>query len=986
MAQRGEGMNEVLSTQTVSCENKSGLRPDLLKPARRKKEQLIHICRTRVTFKPTAGRTNAKGKAVGGTQFSMHTILNGFVRFSMPGNSSLARLGATPALVAFGSNITVQPEGRSGCRTRRQLPPGSKPINATGATSEQTISREIRAVQLAIDRMIVETRMVEQADVVHLQVDSSTFGDFSMQAVMLTLLTIVWDTMDALGTPLYHITKRSKFLESIPCADHKTLDQEEAGAGNDQQQAKGKKFYRKEASFNFGMVCIMAGIAFTLLHHACVVIGLDRGPEAVGSGKGKRWAAMRDAFAGRGGFLEQMWGTREALAQPMASLHGHFLKELMGFLGVPKAEQEFEERPLPDTMDISSPVLRVPMTFVEYVQDPVTKGISKKETLLNEENPRVSTVRHPLAKLPLFDGGSADAEWCEKHAFSTAVKKTTNPIKKFFQDVMRIIRLVRNHWIWMHLRAFASAIIGVEGSRECDEVDLALKEALGEERLKQILLNNPTGLKLPVEACETRWAGLTGGASQLFGNLLFFAAMFPLVFAEGSRDNKIEAMKATCSKGGFVDKKLIAYSNPKIGRAVFYMSQPYFILDLAILDFLQKNCWQPSLVATSHRKDCAMAQTRGLGSILRVIIWVLTRGIWVSSAIQKRKDKKIVSNQRPWNIFYKLGHRGPIGAKLNGRCNTLLLLSARLEDDRAWRVRNEADSTKCVGDLANGYTGISPLRHLYGELYTNSMKTAVKYLQSAINSVAQMTLVQDPTFGPLDILPPRERDAYKKHVKRPLSEPSSFAFRVQLAMWLVHQRTTAAVVALTEKSKFTMNDPAGFAVGALGVDAHRLIGGSLELDQGMVLQFFTASVLARANAAILWLQCREVLAHNQSVAQYLQPWLKPLYSEPIMHELRKFSWGVSVVKDLESRGQLMSDEGTEVKPDPSTLFYPINRFRKSARVCLMASARPTNNNQIESMWSILTGKYMSGMRRAQAQCWSMYSRKLDYAIIMVHSR
>jgi hypothetical protein len=88
-----------------------------------------------------------------------------------------------------------------------------------------------------------------------------------------------------------------------------------------------------------------------------------------------------------------------------------------------------------------------------------------------------------LAKLPLFHGGSADAEWCEKHAFSTAVKQTTKPIKKFFQDTMRIIRLVRNHWIWMNLRAYSSAILGVEGSRECDAEELALKEALGEERI-----------------------------------------------------------------------------------------------------------------------------------------------------------------------------------------------------------------------------------------------------------------------------------------------------------------------------------------------------------------------------------------------------------------------------------------------------------------------------------------------------------------------
>jgi hypothetical protein len=113
---------------------------------------------------------------------------------------------------------------------------------------------------------MVDTQMIQNADVVHLQVDSSTFGDHCLQAVMLTLLTIVWETVDALGTPMYKIIKRSKSLESLPCANHKILDQ---------KQAKGKKFYRKEASFNLGAVFLMAGIAFILLHHACVLIGLD---------------------------------------------------------------------------------------------------------------------------------------------------------------------------------------------------------------------------------------------------------------------------------------------------------------------------------------------------------------------------------------------------------------------------------------------------------------------------------------------------------------------------------------------------------------------------------------------------------------------------------------------------------------------------------------------------------------------------------------
>jgi hypothetical protein len=73
------------------------------------------------------------------------------------------------------------------------------------------------------------------------------------------------------------------------------------------------------------------------------------------------------------------------------------------------------------------------------------------------------------------------------------------------------------------------------------------------------------------------------------------------------------------------------------------------------------------------------------------------------------------------------------------------------------------------------------------------------------------------------------------------------------------------------------------------VDAHRLICGEFEFDQGMVSQFFTTSVLARANAAMFWLQFKELLKHNPKLAEYLPPWLKPLYSPQVLLKLREFS-------------------------------------------------------------------------------------------------
>ena len=177
----------------------------------------------------------------------------------------------------------VTPRGLGPNKTRRTLDCASGvPINAVGANSAQTVNRDVYATQLAVTKKIVEDHMIEKADLVHMQVDSSTFGHYCMQAVLLTLMYIMCVGDDALGTPMYSVIMKLCCLDSLPCADKQAKDVFIKGVRRD---------YRKEAAFNFGMQLIMAGIAAAVLAHDCVVLGLDRGPEVVGAGKGQKWAA-----------------------------------------------------------------------------------------------------------------------------------------------------------------------------------------------------------------------------------------------------------------------------------------------------------------------------------------------------------------------------------------------------------------------------------------------------------------------------------------------------------------------------------------------------------------------------------------------------------------------------------------------------------------------------------------------------------------------
>ncbi len=74
-----------------------------------------------------------------------------------------------------------------------------------------------------------------------------------------------------------------------------------------------------------------------------------------------------------------------------------------------------------------------------------------------------------------------------------------------------------------------------------------------------------------------------------------------------------------------------------------------------------------------------------------------------------------IKDQTSWNMEFKLGHRGCPGCTIVQ--TSFLLLTARLEDSRAWR-----DREKFVDEI------ISPLRHLYGDLYIPGMEKGISEL------------------------------------------------------------------------------------------------------------------------------------------------------------------------------------------------------------------------------------------------------------------
>lgn len=181
-------------------------------------------------------------------------------------------------------------------------------------------------------------------------------------------------------------------------------------------------------------------------------------------------------------------------------------------------------------------------------------------------------------------------------------------------------------------------------------MEKALHIALGKERVEEIKLNYPIGLTLPAEACVTRWRMPFAGAAQSTVNLLIYS---------GTPKTKFWPWMPCVRRKALLIKYDLG--NVRVGRAMSFMVQPDFILRLNIVQFLEIFVCQSCLAASPHRHECAMTKLRGVGSIVRVVLWVLKLGIWVASPF---KYQKTYTSTKMKKLLVQLGHRGATEVEL----------------------------------------------------------------------------------------------------------------------------------------------------------------------------------------------------------------------------------------------------------------------------------------------------------------------------------
>lgn len=149
-----------------------------------------------------------------------------------------------------------------------------------------------------------------------------------------------------------------------------------------------------------------------------------------------------------------------------------------------------------------------------------------------------------------------------------------------------------------------------------------------------------------------------------------------------------------------------------------------------------------------------------------------------------------------------------------------------------------------------------------------------------------------------------------------------------------------------------------------------------DADEDAPSIFYIATEQAIASANVLLVQLKELLfAHGQDLHKVLPDPFKSLLQH-CMPDLEEFAAVHEVPYGI--RGKIVEQSsGLKRKwfPKPVTAI----RNGRLARLALLAGARPTNNNSIESRWSLLTNRYHAMVRKAGAQYMSAIFRKADFA-------
>ena len=917
------------------------------------------------------GPNRVRDKKIGGTEKSEESLLSKLLVFFTTSCSIKSLALANPAeLAAAATKISAEFEPLKGNGYRKAVNYGAidKPVNAVGYIACKTLTRAIHAGLLALDYSIRKDNLVQTSDVLTVTLDISTFNQYAQLGVVLHLTHIEEDGVDALGQQLHKVRLRAVCLNSLPVTDKLAKDvRKEDGSLHD-----------KEVPSRLVMELAMSGHLWDVLRHPCAFWGMDRGSECAGSGLGPKWARMRKALLGRGGPLEQIYGTRESLHAVMGGEHSVFLRHIMQFLEVPDQLKQFPQRPLPSRPDTSKPVMSLPfkLRVVVRTSDKLNRTKTVVSETLESHPSRISTHQSALSAYPLIQD-CASGCYCDKHMIDRGGVAWISLFRPILKKIMFCISETRKMGNHLKLQNNFERVAGLKNARPSEGLHVAAANALGSE-LRSLISRFPSKLPRQEQAVESRWNMVQTTVTEVDFKRKVLVLLFIIAFAEGTEQNKLESVDKVRSEQGFTDERKIRFPNPKIGRCFHILNSPVEILYMSVTSLVHVLAFQPLLAASAHRKEFGSSSMRGLGSLVRVVDLVLRKLLFQNITNKVRnftnKFRILVSRLKQEKAIKALEGNNQESAQAER--NGVSRVTATKEPHQGWfevpKLGHRGLPTiECTGDawvsaslerVPAGCEDPPALLHLYGLFYNPAMATAISRVIRTIGMVCRMKAAEKE-----GVLSPGHRDMYQ-------GKQDSLLDRIRAAQFLVRLAAQSAADCIWKKAEDDVVDPLGHLAGIYDVLRVRLTLNAFELDpdEESHASFFIATDQAIASANVLLVQIKELLsAHGDTLHELVNEPLKSLIRD-CMPDLEEFAAAREV--DFKPRGTLVG---------PSRKWYPkpvmaIGNGRL-AKLALMAGARPTNNNSVESRWSLLTYRYHAMVRNATAQYMSAIFRKQDFA-------
>jgi len=532
---------------------------------------------------------------------------------------------------------------------------------------------------------------------------------------------------------------------------------------------------------------------------------------------------------------------------------------------------------------------------------------------------------------------------CSCHRCHNLTEKLVSPLNAgFLEQCVSTATYASSEYRWFDLRAAINfllvpslheAIGGISGFYS--KVKALLLEVMTLETLiEQCEFDVRKGAQPPETAGIARWGSALGAAGCLDRKAPLLAMGIIKKYALGLPETK-QAACADVLSGRFVSRNYPDLQIEKHAERPFaLLTTTSDLLQLGIASFVNDVVEGPLLAAVSSDNECGLI-AMGVESVLRAIIFVVTRDIWVRYFPQG--DWGLGWNRKTTLMFRSIADFNPEAS--------VLLLNPRCEDAVRRRLRDlQLLHPNMVDKAAKAAARlVTTIRRLAGNDGPMLPEDSQKRWAEAHPEMAEL----------ISKIPGQH--ANSKHTQL-YAGSESFAARVSQAQWLLLQTVRACTNALCDNGMHRE------LYGVSGWIAN--MGKSQETSRAYRIQMPNGSIVvsplvipgehAFANAVNAYVQARDLLAHYEEkgiskkelvkkLPSYCQWWMDVDQIRDFFNQTGKSAW-----RD----GPKVIDSGGAVDSKAhESLLKPLSFFPQLARNSADASACINNSKVVESSFS-----------------------------------